>query len=68
MNRKKVNLWPGFFICPYMALFLLFVLIPAVFGVYISLTDWDLYSEPVFVGFENFRKILFDTDLEEIKV
>ncbi len=62
MNRKKVNLWPGFFICPYMALFLLFVLIPAVFGVYISLTDWDLYSEPVFVGFENFRKILFDTE------
>ena len=62
MNRKKVNLWPGFFICPYMALFVLFVLIPAVFGVYISLTDWDLYSEPVFVGFENFRKILFDTE------
>lgn len=62
MNQKKVNLWPGFFICPYMALFLLFVLIPAVFGVYISLTDWDLYSEPVFVGFENFRKILFDTE------
>lgn len=62
MNPKKVNLWPGFFICPYMALFLLFVLIPAVFGVYISLTDWDLYSEPVFVGFENFRKILFDTE------
>lgn len=62
MKQKKVNLWPGFFIGPYMALFLLFVLVPAVFGVYISLTDWDLYSEPIFVGLDNFKTILFDTE------
>lgn len=62
MKRKKIHFWSGFFICPYMALFLLFVLVPAVFGLYISLTDWDLYGEPVFVGFDNFRRILFDTE------
>lgn len=61
MKRKsKINLWPTLFIGPHMILFLLFFLVPAVIGIYISFTDWDLYSSPVFVGLENFKTILFD--------
>lgn len=59
--KKKFNLWPLVFIGPHAVLFLLFFLIPAVFGIFISLTDWDLYSTPIFVGLENFKTILFDT-------
>ena len=59
--KKKFNLWPLVFIGPHAVLFLLFFLIPAVFGIVISLTDWDLYSTPIFVGLENFKTILFDT-------
>lgn len=61
MKKKKV-LWPAVFIGPHMVLFALFFLIPAVFGIYISFTDWDLYSSPVFVGLQNFKTILFDTE------
>lgn len=59
--KKKLNLWPLVFIGPHALLFLLFFLIPAVFGIFISLTDWDLYSTPIFVGLDNFKTILFDT-------
>ncbi len=62
MKHKKVNFWPGLFIGPHLVLFLIFFLVPAVFGVYIAFTDWDLYSTPVFVGFNNFKTILFDTE------
>lgn len=59
--KKKFNLWPLVFIGPHAVLFLLFFLIPAIFGIVISLTDWDLYSTPIFVGLDNFKTILFDT-------
>lgn len=59
---KKRNLWPALFLGPHMILFVLFFLIPAVFGVVISFTDWDMYSQPVFVGVQNFKTILFDSE------
>lgn len=57
----KINFWPTLFIGPHMILFLLFFLIPAVIGIYVSFTDWDLYSSPIFVGLDNFKTILFDS-------
>jgi multiple sugar transport system permease protein len=50
------------FIGPHLVLFLVFALIPTVFGFYISLTQWNLRSAPKFVGFDNFATLLFDTD------
>ena len=61
MKRKK-NFWPVIFIGPFMVLFIVFVLAPAIFGVFVSLTDWDLYNTPVFVGLDNFKTILFDAE------
>lgn len=62
MKHKKISFWPGLFIGPHLILFFIFFLVPAVFGVYIAFTDWDLYSTPVFVGLDNFRTILVDTE------
>lgn len=31
-------------------------------GIYVSMTEWNLYSQPVFVGLDNFRTLLWDTD------
>lgn len=59
---KKRNFWPILFIGPFMIIFILFVLIPAIFGVVVAFTDWDLYNSPIFVGLENFKTILFDTE------
>ena len=45
-----------------MILFILFFLVPAVIGVYVSFTEWDLFSSPIFIGLDNFKTILFDQD------
>ncbi|WP_020386674.1 carbohydrate ABC transporter permease [Kribbella catacumbae] len=51
---------PYLFLAPYLALFLLFVVGPAVFGLWMSLHDWDfqLPGKP-FVGLQNYKD-LFD--------
>lgn len=61
-NKRKINFWPTLFIGPHLLLFSLFFLIPAIIGIYVSFTDWDLFSSPIFVGLDNFKTILFDTD------
>ncbi|MFI5710317.1 carbohydrate ABC transporter permease [Kribbella sp. NPDC051620] len=51
---------PYLFLAPYLVLFLLFVIGPAVFGLWMSLHDWDfqLPGKP-FVGLQNYKD-LFD--------
>jgi multiple sugar transport system permease protein len=50
------------FVGPHLVLFAVFGLIPGVYGLYISFTRWNLLGDPQFVGFDNFREILFDSD------
>jgi multiple sugar transport system permease protein len=51
---------PYLFLLPYLALFLTFVIVPAVFGIWISLHNWDfLLPGKPFVGLENYTA-LFD--------
>ena len=59
--KKKINLWTLLFIGPYFILFIIFFLIPAVFGIAVSFTEWDMYDTPEFIGFSNYNKILFDS-------
>ncbi|KFI47491.1 carbohydrate ABC transporter permease [Bifidobacterium biavatii] len=61
MKKKHQGLWSLLFLGPHMILFILFFLIPAVFGIYIAFTDWDLFGTPQWVGFNNFKEILFDS-------
>jgi multiple sugar transport system permease protein len=49
---------PYLFMAPYLVLFLIFVLIPVVFGVWISLHNWDyLVPRKPWVGLENYVKL-----------
>lgn len=61
-RRKGLNFWPVLFVGPHLLLFIMFFLFPSIFGIYIAFTNWDLFSSPEFVGFENFKTILFDKD------
>lgn len=62
-NQKRVNkAVPWFFLAPHLVIFLLFFLIPVFFGIYISFTNWDLFSKPDFVGLANYKELLFDKD------
>lgn len=49
------------FMGPHLVLFSVFGLFPALFGIYVAFTQWNLVGNPEFVGFDNFR-VLFDTD------
>ncbi len=57
-----MNLAPVFFIGPHLILFIVFILIPTIFGIYASFTRWNLVSEPMWVGLDNYRTILFNED------
>lgn len=59
---KKSGKMGILFTGPQFALFALFVAIPTIFTILLSFFQWDLYSDMVFVGLDNYKKILFETD------
>ncbi|XVV12092.1 carbohydrate ABC transporter permease [Actinoplanes sp. CA-131856] len=59
--RRTGALTPYLFVLPYFVVFATFVLAPAVYGLWISLHDWDyLLPGKPFVGLDNY-KALFDS-------
>ncbi|MGR6126384.1 carbohydrate ABC transporter permease [Paenibacillus sp. SER-28] len=59
--KKKLNWMPAFFVGPHVILFALFILVPTIYGIYASFTKWNLMSDPIWVGLENYKTILFDS-------
>ena len=60
--RKSAGLWPLLFCGPHAVIFILFFLIPAVYGIYASFTQWSLFDAPQWIGFDNFQELLFDSN------
>jgi multiple sugar transport system permease protein len=58
--RLKSDLKGYGFILPYSFFFLLFILIPLVYGLALSFHSWDLFTAPEYVGLSNYDKLLFD--------
>lgn len=59
MKQSKKIFW--IFLLPSLVSFLLVVVVPLGMGIYYSFTDWNGISQEVnFIGFANFKKILFD--------
>ncbi|WP_207942246.1 multiple sugar transport system permease [Enterococcus sp. DIV2402] len=61
-NQAQSKVFPWLFIAPHLVIFSIFFLIPVVFGIYISFTDWDLVSSPNFVGLANYQEIFTNQD------
>ncbi|WP_053175773.1 carbohydrate ABC transporter permease [Nonomuraea sp. SBT364] len=60
--RRRGRFTPLFFLAPYLVLFCLFVVVPAIFGGWISLHEWDyLLPGKPFTGLDNYLA-LFDPD------
>ena len=59
MSRKKLSdaLWGYACVAPLTIGLLMFLFAPLVYSLYISLTEYDLFNAPVFVGLANFQKI-----------
>lgn len=55
------DLLPYAYIGPHLFFFIIFFMTPAIYGVYAAFTKWDLFTEPVFTGLENFKTLFFDS-------
>jgi multiple sugar transport system permease protein len=51
------------YLLPTLIGFFVFILIPIVASFLLGFTEWDLLTPPRWVGFENYRKMLFDMPL-----
>ncbi|MPM11958.1 hypothetical protein SDC9_58309 [bioreactor metagenome] len=61
-KRDRKNLLTAYsFIMPNFLGFFIFTLIPVIFSFILAFVEWDSFSTPVFVGLENFQKMLHDT-------
>lgn len=61
-RRTGSPLTPYLFMAPYLVLFITFVVVPALFGIWISLHDWDyMLDSQLFVGLQNYTD-LFDKE------
>ncbi|MDJ0755003.1 MAG: sugar ABC transporter permease [Ardenticatenaceae bacterium] len=50
------------FLLPSLIGFVTFYAVPAVRGLFISFTDWNMLSDPTFVGLENYQELVVDDD------
>jgi multiple sugar transport system permease protein len=64
-NKVRESIWGYLFITPNFLVILVFTIIPVFFALYISMTDWNLLSDPNFVGLANYEKILTDKVAKE---
>lgn len=55
-----IGWWGLWFVLPVVMFFAAFSVFPVFFGFYLSLTDYDLLSPPLFVGLDNFRNLAGD--------
>src|SRR5690606_31698658 len=51
---------PWLFILPILLIHIFVVTIPAITGIYYSMTDWSGIGAANFIGLENFRKLFFE--------
>ncbi|MCC7448691.1 MAG: sugar ABC transporter permease [Anaerolineae bacterium] len=56
------------FLAPYLILFTVFLLIPAVVGVYTSFTNWNIAGTPQFIGMKNYQTIFADRMFQQALV
>ena len=52
---------PFLYIAPFLIFFIIFQIYPIFYGMYISLTKWDLVSTPKFTGLTNYANLAKDT-------
>ena len=52
------------FVSPWIVGFLLLTLVPLLVSLYMAFHEWDMFSDPVFVGLDNFKKLLNTATIE----
>jgi len=61
MKGRTKEAFVGYmFLAPFVLGFSMFVILPMAATVFMSLTDWDLFNSPTFIGVENYANLFFD--------
>lgn len=64
-GRSPID-WAGYlFVAFFAAPFLLFNVMPVLFGVYVSFTEWSIIGSPTWIGLDNYRQALGDEWLRQ---
>ncbi len=61
-SKKKFEFTPYLFIAPHVLIFIVFFLFPMFYGMYASFTKWNLFTDPQFIGLENYKTFLLNTE------
>lgn len=58
-DRRRLHreLLPYVYISPHLFFFIIFFVTPAIYGVYAAFTKWDLFTDPEWIGLDNFRTL-----------
>lgn len=59
-QRLRTGLTPYVFIAPNLVLFSVFIFFPLLYAAYISFHEWSLIDVPLYIGTENYARILTD--------
>lgn len=55
--RKKEAIWFYLLVLPWLFGFVALTLGPMIYSIFLSLTNWDLFTEPGFVGLDNYVRL-----------
>ncbi len=61
--RKKEALWFYLLVLPWLFGFVTLTLGPMIYSLFLSLTNWDLFTDPKFVGLDNYTKLFTKDDI-----
>ena len=62
-NRRKNEIFTAYlFVLPDLIGLLIFVVVPIIFAVYISFHQWNLVSDKVFIGIDNYKNLFSDKE------
>lgn len=61
--QARYALWGYLFLLPWLIGLVVFIIGPIVASVYLSLTQYDILSPPLFIGLENYKHALFGDNL-----
>ncbi|MDR2656842.1 MAG: sugar ABC transporter permease, partial [Oscillospiraceae bacterium] len=57
----RKELVPYAYVGPHLLFFIVFFITPSIYGIFAAFTKWNLFNDPVWVGFENFRTLLLQS-------
>ena len=58
----KKNAMAYLFLLPFVLLFTLFVILPVLYAIFLSLTNYNMLENPGFVGITNYKLLILDDD------